>query len=108
MDILIYYVSSFIATYLLYYFLVINSEKRSQKYLQSSEVLYLEIKYKVDLTKYSAKQLVKILAVANSFIVANSVVLTELVDGTILKVLCGFVFLMINIFIVYYILGKRL
>lgn len=105
MENVIIYIVSFTFIYLIYFFVIINREKKRNLYRKSTEVLYLEKKYKLNIDKINMKELAHLLSLANAFIIANVVLIISFVDSIILKMLLGFVVLIPMIIIVYHLIG---
>lgn len=99
------YLLCFGFVYLIYFFLIIGREKKRAMYRTSMEVLYLEEKYKINTKKINSKQLAQQLALANAFIIANTVLLISFIDNLVIKILVGFVVLIPMILIVYHLIG---
>lgn len=91
--------------YLVYFALIITNKKRKIQYKKSSEIIYLERKYKLDVNKIGMNKLMHILALANAFIIANTMVIINLVDGYLFKIMLGFVVILPMIIGVYHLVG---
>ncbi len=108
MNELILFLGTFIFVYLVYLVLIILRKKKMDKYKKSTEVRYLENKYKLDIKKLNLKKLSHILALANAFIIAITILVISFVDDLILKLMVGFIVLFPMILIIYHIIGKSL
>lgn len=106
MEELIIYITVFILVYLGYFVLVISRDKKSKEFKKSSEVVYLSTKYKLDLNKINMKKLNHVLALTNSFIIANVALIVGLVDGYVMQILVGFVLALPMIIGCYHLIGK--
>lgn len=96
----------FIFVYLIYLCLVVFRKKKLTKYRTSTEVRYLEARYNVDIDKINLKLLANTMALANAFIIANTVTIISFIDNLIIKLMVGFVVLVPMILLVYHLLGK--
>lgn len=108
MEKLILFLVTFIFVYLVYFVLIILRKKKMDKYKKSTEVRYLENKYKLDVKKLNLKALVHVLALSNAFIIATTILVINFVDDLVLKLMVGFMVLFPMILIVYHIIGKTL
>ena len=108
MNELILFLGTFIFVYLVYLVLIILRKKKMDKYKKSTEVRYLENKYKLDIKKLNLKKLSHILDLANAFIIAITILVISFVDDLILKLMVGFIVLFPMILIIYHIIGKSL
>ena len=99
---------SFIIVYLVYLVLVILRKKKMAKYKNSTEVRYLETKYRLNLKKMNMKQLAHLLSLTNAFIIAVTVLVIGFVDELILKLMVGFIVLFPMILLMYHIIGVKL
>lgn len=105
---LVLWLVCFVIVYLLYFLLVINNKKKLAKYRNSTEVKFLENKYKVNIKKIEIKTLANIMALVNAFIIATTVSIIGIVDNMFLKLLVAFVVLIPLILIMYSIIGRLL
>ncbi|MEG2992798.1 MAG: hypothetical protein RR847_00745 [Bacilli bacterium] len=96
---------TFVFVYLIYLFLIILRHKKMEKYKTSTEVKYLQNKYKLNLQKINLRLLVQNLALTNSFIIAVTILIIGFVDNLVLKLCVGFVVLFPLIIITYNIIG---
>lgn len=99
---------SFIIVYLVYLFLVILRKKKMAKYKNSTEVRYLETKYRLNLKKMNMKHLAHLLSLTNAFIIAVTVLVIGFVDELILKLMVGFIVLFPMILLMYHFIGVKL
>ncbi len=104
MQILGEFVITFLLIYLVYLLTVIYKNKKDKGIKKSVEIIYLEKRYKIK-TKIT-KQLNHIIALSNSFIMALTFVLVNMIGNIFLKVLCGFLILVVLELFVYHIIGK--
>lgn len=106
MEELIFYFITFITVYLLYLFFVILKGKKSEQFKNSTEMQFLRKKYKVDIEAIGMTKLAHISAIANAFIIANTVSIIGFIDNVVLKMVTGFVILLPMIIIIYHFIGK--
>lgn len=107
MEELVLYVLCFLLVYLIYVCLIVLRKKKLNKYRTSTEVRYLEGRYKIDVDRMNLKKLANTMALANAFIIANVVTIIGFINHLILKLCVGFVVLIPMILIVYHLLGKH-
>ena len=105
MEELVVYILSFGFVYLSYLFLVINRDKKRNLYRNSTEFLYLEKRYKLNVNKLNMKRLAHILALANAFIIANTVLIIGFINNYFVKLLVGLIIIIPMILIVYHLIG---
>ena len=108
MEILIWFGIVFCVIYLFYFIFVICRKKKLSKIKQSTEILFLKKKFKLNLNHISDKKLANIVAISNSFIISITFTVVELFDNIIIKLMVAFVMLIILILIIYGLLGKIL
>lgn len=106
MNEVILFILWFLLVYLVYYLVVISKKKKLNKLVKSTECVYLEKKYHINVSKIPVKTLANQLALTNAFIISSTVFLVNFVNGWILKFGCCIFVLIILIFICYHILGK--
>ncbi len=101
------YIFIFLFIFIIYLIYCLIKLKR-KSYHNMSEYKILVNRYKVDINKHSAKKLMFIIAFANSFIIANAVMITTLVrtSNYIWMMLLVIFVLSILIVTVYTIIGK--
>ena len=108
MEKLIWFIVVFIIVYLFYLFFVICRKKKLEKIKNSTEILFLQKKFKLKLTKINNNFLAHGVALTNAFIIAVTFTIVELFNNIIIKLMIAFVTLIILILIVYTIFGKIL
>ena len=74
-----------------------KKKKKNKKYKEPIEVTYLVYKYKLDLKKVNYKQLMWIISIVSSFDIALVVSLIMLLKIFILKIILGFISIMVII-----------
>ena len=107
MEEMIIYFGCFVIVYLLYFLLVILQKKALIKYETSTEIRFLETKYKIKFKRKDMKKIASLNALGNAFIISNVILVIGFVEGIIFQMLLGFVILIPSILIVYSILGKH-
>lgn len=108
MENLLVALGTFVFVYLTYLFLVILRKKKIAKYKNSTEVKYLQIKYRLNLNKINITKLAHLLSLTNAFIIAVTVLVAGLVEDLILKLMVGFIVLFPLILIMYHLIGVNL
>ena len=104
---LIFSVFAFVFIYLIYLFTVILRKKKLEKFKGNAYVRYLEIVYKIDVSKINIKGLANIIALTNAFIIALTLfIITELSKSFIIMFLFAFVVLIPLQLLCYHIIGK--
>ena len=106
MDLLIIFVSFFVVSYVLYYFLIVRKNKVYNPDKVPQEIIFLKNKYQLELEKINYPKLLKLIALVNSLILATTVVLVGFVNGLVMQVFVAFLILFPLVFIVYTIIGK--
>lgn len=105
---LIYSIISFIVVFLIYYSTVFTRKSKIKKYRKSTEIKLLENKYKVNIDNYDLKKLGITLALYNSLIISITVFIIGFIKNIYLKLIVGFVIIVILILVVYSFIGKSL
>lgn len=105
MKYIVMFVVSFLVVYLAYLFTVILNKKKLKKFEKSNQALYFTRKYKIKVNDSNAKLLANLVALANAFIISITIVIIELVQNYILKVLVAFIVIVPLILILYHIIG---
>ena len=100
------FIITFVLVYLVYLIAVILREKKNNKFENSMELKYLKQRYEINLKKINMKYMVQVIAVANSLIIATTFTLISVVEQLILKMLFGFIILIILEISIYHIIGK--
>ena len=108
MEKLIWFFIIFGLVYLFYFFFVICRKKKLEKFKTSTEMLFLQKKFKIDLEKHKLKSLAHMVALINAFIIGITFVVIELFDNIIIKLMIAFIVLMLLIILIYGLFGKLL
>lgn len=96
-----------ILIYLLYLLIIISNERRLEKYINNSrETNLLKHKYKIKYDKVNHKFVVKLIALANSFIIGLTFIIVMLIKGRLIKFVIAFVIFVILIILSYSLIGK--
>ena len=103
---IIFYILCFLLVYLIYLCFVVFRKKKLNKYRTSTEVRYLEYRYHINMENINLKKMANTMALANAFIISNTVTIISFIDETLLKLAVGFVVLIPMILLVYHIVGK--
>jgi hypothetical protein len=106
MEDLLFYLLTFVAVYLIYLFFVILKGKSRERYKNSTEIRFLERRYKIDVDKIGFNKLAHISALCNAFIIANTVLIISLINNLVLKMIAGFIILIPMILCIYHLIGK--
>ncbi len=102
---IIYYLLAFVAVYLSYFCLVYLRKKQMRKYRSGTEVKLLEGLTNVNISKIKSKVLVQIMALTNAFIITLTLWIVSPIKSMILKLLAGFVVVILLIIVGYKIVG---
>lgn len=106
MNYLLTFIISFLIIYLLYYIVIINRKKGIESFKQGKQLEFFIKTYKLDKKKLNIKKFAKSLAITNSFIMALTLTILELIDNLIIKLLLCVIILTILMLILYNQLGK--
>lgn len=91
------------------YIVFINKRKKSYAKLKKNDEIVLFVnRYNIDVEKVGFKRVKMSLAIINSFIIAFSSSLIIHIDNLLLKIGVGFVVIMVMIYSLYEIVGKKL
>lgn len=91
------------------YIVFVNKKKKSYSMLKKNDEIVLFVnKYNIDVEKVGFKRVKMCLAIVNSFIIAFSSTLIIHIDSLLLKIGIGFIVIMIMIYSLYEIVGKKL
>ena len=104
--VLIEFSITFIVIYLLYYFFVIRKCKKNSGVVPA-EVNIILLKHKIDIKKINLFNMIKVVSVATTFIIAAIITLiSEFFDNTIIILLFGTFISVLVAIIIYRIIGK--
>lgn len=106
MEEFILFIVFFLIVYFIYLFLIILRKKKLEKYRNSTEIRYLVGRYHVDMKASNMKTVANIMALTNAFIISLTVTIISFIPNFIIKILVGFVLLIVLILISYDIIGK--
>lgn len=106
MDYLITFVFCFTIIYFVYFVIIINRKQGLEKFKTGKQIEFFKTVYKLDFRKINVKKFANSLALTNSFIMAFTITILELVDGIAIKLLLGFIILIPLMLLMYKILGN--
>lgn len=102
MKYIIYPLLTFVIVYLLYELLLVRRKNKINNIYKSAEVLILNKILHVDTNKINAKNLTRIIAFINAFIISVTIeIILVVTSKIILQMLLGFVILLVLICIIY-------
>ena len=105
---IIVYFMIILIIYLFYYLFIAIRKEQLKKFKNNTFYRYLLKVYKLDSKKHNMKNMVKIIGLANGFIIATTYQIVMLIKGLTLQLLMAFaVFILLDL-IVYHIIGKKL
>ena len=108
MKIIIEFIVIFIICYLMYFIFVIKNKKNNKYKLKKPRIedAFLISKFNIDFKKVNYKKYLQLTSIVNSFILALTVELVQIVDGIFFQILLSIVFLIPLILIIYFTIGK--
>ena len=106
MEELMLYFITFVIVYLFYLFFVILKKKSRERFENSTEMVFLRKKYKIDIKKIGLTKIAHICALSNALIIANTITIISMIHNLILMIIAGFFVLIPMILIVYHLIGK--
>lgn len=106
MKYLVLFIVTFVVIMLIYLITVIGSKRKLVAFPKSNQALILINKYKLDINENNVKGFAMKIALCNSFIIALTLTLTELVNNFLLKLLVAFLVMIPLIIILYHLIGK--
>lgn len=104
---LIYFVITFFLIYLLYYILIIRRKKSLEKFKKSTEVVYLERRYLLNVQKVDIKKLARTIAFSNSLLISLTVFLVSVLDNIVTMVVVSALIMIPMILVTYHIIGTH-
>jgi len=81
-------------------------KKNNKKSKEPIEFNYLAAKYKINMAKIDSKKLRRLMSLCNALIISVTILILEFVDSLGLKMLVGFVLLMMLTVSIYHLIGK--
>lgn len=105
MKLLIIFTITFITIYILYLLTVILNKKKKNKIFETNQAKLIIVPNKLDTNKIKKENFAQIISIANSFIVALTFTISELIDNYIIKLIVSFITLIILILITYKVIG---
>lgn len=106
MNYLLTFIVSFLTIYILYYIVVINRKKGLESFKKGKQLDFFIKTYKLDKKKLNIKSFANTLSLSNSFIIALTLTIIELIDNLILKLIATILLLVPQMIIIYSIIGK--
>ena len=106
--IIIEFMLIFILCYLCYLIFVILNKKNNKFKVRKPrmEDAFLMVKFNIDFKKVNYKKYLHLTSIVNSFILALTVELVQMVKGIFFQILLSIIFLIPLILIIYVIIGK--
>lgn len=96
----------FLFIYVLYLIMVIFNKKKMKNFFETNQAKYFIIKYKLNTKKINPKPFANAIALANSGVIALTLVITEITTNYYLKLLICLIVLLPLTFISYSIIGN--
>lgn len=109
LNILMEFLIIFIVCYLLYLLFTV-ARKKKRKFnpkKPSMDEVFLTMKFKIDFKKVNYVKYLNLVALVNSFILALTFILVQIVKGVFFQILISIIFLIPLILISYTIIGKH-
>lgn len=103
-EILVYFMSSYISTFILYYYLFNSKKKRKESF----EIDYMINKFGLKRNKINYKKVKWILNFINPLIISIAFVAVMMIDSFTMGIMVGFVIMLVLIYSVYEIIGRIL
>ena len=104
---LIVFIITFITYYLIYYLIIVNRQKGLQTFKEGKKMKFFTNAYKLNEKKLNYKSLASSIGLADAFIVSIVLIIIEIVNGLIIKLVITFVLIMILMPICYYLIGNN-
>jgi hypothetical protein len=102
---LIYFIMTFTILYLFYLILVVLRKKGLEKFKTSTEINILKNKYKLNIEKINMKKIANLIALANSFLIATTVLLVGVVENFVIKIIVSCSIMIPLILVLYHFIG---
>ena len=109
MDAVVLFLGAFVVIYLIYFIFVLRRRKYLDKFINGKEITYLKYRYNIKVTEKNKKSLTKLVALANSLIMAltfSSVIIIMDDKNFMLYLLFSMILVVVLILIIYHIIGK--
>ena len=107
MEIFSYIMTTFVFVYLIYYVVIINKEKRLNKYiLKSRETNIIKNRYDIDLKNINKKKTANYFALSHAFMISLMTFVVFFIENVILKFLVAFISFTVLTIIFYLAIGK--
>lgn len=108
MDLIIYTIFTFIAVYLISYFMLVRKADKYNRKRVPIEVEYLIKKYNIDVSKLKYKKFLNQISLVGSVDMTLTVLCIFYINNIIIQMLVGFVILLPIIYISFMLYGKYL
>ena len=106
MESIFIFIGTFIVVYLIYLVTVVLQKRKMEKYKKSSQIMFFVKKYNLDFNVIPVNKFANILSLANSFIMALTLTLADLVDNFLLKMLVALIIMIPLMLFIYSLIGK--
>ncbi len=95
----------FLFIYVLYAITVIHNKNKIKNFEKSGQASFIIKKYELPVSKMNMKNFARLIALANSFMIALTFFITDFIENYILKLLVGFIILVPTILLCYHFIG---
>lgn len=99
------FVGVYLLVMLIYLITVIGNKRKLAVFPKSNQALILIKRFKLNINETNVKKFAIKIALSNSFIIAFTLTITELVNNFLLKLLIAFLVMIPLIIILYYLIG---
>lgn len=106
MDTVFKFLLCFIVIYVIYYIIVVNRKKGIESFKNGKQLEFFKTVYKLDARKLNIKKFANTMALTNAFIMSITICVMDLIDNLILKMLIGFVLIVVLMLSSYKMLGS--
>ena len=106
MNYILTFTLSFIIIYLIYFIVIINRKKGLESFKKGKQLEFFIKTYKLDKKRLNIKRFANSLALTNSFIMALTLTILEIIDNLIIKLLLCVIILTVLMLILYKLLGQ--
>lgn len=105
MNLVYTFIITFFVVYVLYIFTVVFNSKKKKNIFETNQAKLIIVPCKLDVSKIDKNRFVHVISFANSFIVALTFTISEIIDNYVLKLFICFVLLIVLILVIYRIIG---
>ncbi len=99
---------TFVVVYFVYYIILKRRLRDEKKFMNSTEILYLKIKYKINVEKTPKIKLVKLISLGNAFTISFVFLLMSFINLGLIRLFIAIIFLVPTIIAVYFMIGNHL